>query len=333
MKVKIIFLSLYLACASQAICQIRHNKEQYEIKQDSVWIETSNGQIFGLLFQPIGTDESKTPAILCLQGGGDVGLDNYTYEARFFAKNGIASLVCDKSGAGLSQTEKSWAQQSFKEKTAEYLELHTWLSNYNGIDENKVGVHGMSEGGRLALNMVIKNPNKIAFVNAVSGPTASYKENQLYAIYNHLHSQNNTDSITINKAIKVWDMYFEDVSKGKISGKTLKAINELIEVAPNLRYRPDTSGVLPSRPLPEDIHFTMEGSIENINCPVLLQYGELDTRVDPKKSLTVIPNKSNFVIKNYADTDHSMNLKNGNMNPLFIEDKLNWIQNSVLNKE
>ena len=333
MKVKLIFLFFYLVYTSQAICQTKYDKEQYEIKQDSVWIETSNGKIFGLLFQPIGIDKSEIPAILCLQGGGDVGLANYTYEARFFAKNGIASLVCDKSGTGLSQTKKSWTQQSFKEKTVEYLELHTWLSNYKGINNNKVGVHGMSEGGRLALNMAIKSPNKIAFVNAVSGPTASFKENQLYAIYNHLLSQKAIDNVTINKAIKVWDRYFEDISKGEISSKTLKAINELIEVAPRLRYRPDASGILPLRPLSEDIHFTLEGSLENINCPLLLQYGELDTRVDPIRSLSNIPKKMNFVIKNYTDTDHSMNLKNGDINPLFIEDKLNWIQNSIIIKK
>ena len=331
LKSKLILLFLNLIFTSLAICQTEPDEVEYEIKQDSVWIETSNGKIFGLLFQPVGINMNKVPAILCLQGGGDAGLNNYIYEARFFAKNGVTSLVCDKSGTGLSKTQKSWTQQSFKEKTTEYMEIFTWLSNHEGIDNSKVGIHGMSEGGRLALNMAIKSPDKIAFVNAVSGPTASYKENQLYAIYNHLHSQN-IDHVTIVKALYVWNMYFDDISKGEISEKTLKAINELIEIAPDLRYRPDNLGELPSRPLSEDIHFTMEGSIENINCPVLLQYGELDTRVDPIKSLSLIPKKPNFKIKNYENTDHSMNLKNGYINSLFLEDKLIWIQNT-LNKK
>ncbi len=324
---KIFLLFLYLAATSPAICQT----VSYEIKRDSVWIDTSNGKIFGLLFQPVGIEIRKTPAILCLQGGGVVGLANYIYESRFFAKYGITSLVCDKSGAGLSESQKSWRQQSFKEKTDEYMELFAWLSNYEGIDSSLVGVHGMSEGGRLALNMAIRNPEKIAFVNAVSGPTASYKANQLYAIYNHLHTQN-LDYVTIANALYVWNKYFDDIGKGEISEKTLALINELIALDPDLRYRPDNSGELPSRPLSKDIHFTMEGSLENIKCPVLLQYGALDVLVDPIKSLSLIPEKPNFEIKKYENTGHSMNLENGDINPLFLEDKLVWIQRLLRNE-
>ena len=330
---RLVLLVIGLTISSIVRCQTNPDNLTYGIKKDSVWIETTNGEIFGLLFQPIGTRKSKIPAILCLQGGGDVGLDNYIFEAKFFAKYGIAALVCDKSGAGLSKTKKSWTQQSFKEKTTEYLEIHNWLSNYEGIDKSNVGIHGMSEGGRLALNMAIEKPNKIAFVNSVSGPIVSFKENQLYAIYHHLHSYNKLDSTTIEKAIEVWDSYFEDVANKKITKETLKAINNLIEIAPNLRYRPDITERLPSRPLSEDIHFTIEEGVKNIDCPILLQYGELDTRVDPIKSISAIPNKSNFKIKKYNATDHSMNLNNGNMNPLYIEDKLDWIQAYFLSKK
>ena len=84
-------------------------------------------------------------------------------------KKGIAALVCDKAGAGKSETIITWEAQSFNDKTEEYFELHQWLANQKGIDKNKVGVHGMSEGGRLALNLAIEYPKQIAFVNSVSG--------------------------------------------------------------------------------------------------------------------------------------------------------------------
>ncbi|GJM33636.1 MAG: hypothetical protein DHS20C18_26370 [Saprospiraceae bacterium] len=326
LKSRLIFLFLNIAFICLATCQIEPEDVEYEIKQDSVWIETSNGNIFGLLYTPVGTKKEKTPAVLCLQGGGDVGLTNYIYEAKFFAKNGITALVCDKSGTGLSKTKKSWREQSFKDITNEYFEIFEWLCNQSGIDRNKVGLHGMSQGGRLALNMSTIQPDKIAFVNSVSGPTISYKENQLYALKKTFQEQK-VDSEIISKAIKTWEMYFNDIAKGEISEKTLKMINELIAVAPHLRYKPNNTGVLPIRPQPEDINFSIEGDLENITCPVLLQYGQLDILVDPVASLALIPDKSNFVIKNYADTDHSMNFENGDVNPLFMEDKLIWIQN------
>ncbi|MEQ8470748.1 MAG: alpha/beta fold hydrolase [Marinoscillum sp.] len=329
MKSTLVFLLLSLGFIGLGSCQI--DPAEYKIRQDSVWIETSNGKIFGLLFTPVDTKKEKLPAVLCLQGGGDVGLANYTYEARFFAKNGIAALVCDKSGSGPSKTRKSWREQSFRDITNEYFELFEWLSNQSGIDRNKVGLHGMSQGGRLSLSMATLKPDKIAFVNAVSGPTISYKENQLYALKNAFQEQN-IDSELISKALKSWEMYFNDIAKGEISETTLSMINELIEVAPHLRYRPDNSGELPIRPQPEDIHFSVEGDLQNITCPALLQYGQLDILVDPIASLALIPDKANFEIKNYADTDHSMNFANGDINPLFLEDKLIWIQN-ILEKK
>lgn len=328
LKSRFIFLFLNLAFICLATCQIEHEDGEYKIKQDSVWIETSNGNIFGLLFTPVGTKKEKTPAVLCLQGGGEMGLANYTYEAKFFAKNGIAALVCDRSGSGLSKTKKSWREQSFKDITNEYFELFGWLSNQAGIDSNKVGLHGMSQGGRLSLNMASLKPNIIYFVNAVSGPTISYKENQLYALEKYFQKQKINSEI-ISNALKTWEMYFNDIANGKISMKTLNMINELTEDAPNSIYKPENSGELPIRPQPEDINFSIEGDLDKITCPVLLQYGQLDILVDPIASLALIPNKSNFEIKNYADTDHSMNFKNGDINPLFLEDKLIWIQNII----
>ena len=137
-------------------------------------------------------------------------------------------FVCPCLKQTISKTKISWEQQSFTEKTKEYIEILDWLSKFPGIDSKKVGVHGMSEGGRLALNMAIEYPDKVAFVNSVSGPIESFKENQLYAIENHLQAQN-FDQATIIKALIVWDMYFDDVAKEKISDSSLTLINELID--------------------------------------------------------------------------------------------------------
>ena len=86
MQKHLLFLGFYLVCFSLAAFQAKPELKNQEIKRDSVWIETSNGQIFGVLFQPINPEKSKIPAVLCLQGGGDVGLANYTYEAKFHLK-------------------------------------------------------------------------------------------------------------------------------------------------------------------------------------------------------------------------------------------------------
>ena len=266
-----LFVSINISCINSNNISAQNT---YKVKQDSVFINTSNGKIFGIYFKPIGT-KGKIPAILCLQGGGNVGLSNYFYEARYFAKNGIAALVCDKSGTGRSQTSKTWEQQTFNAKTNEYITLHNWLSNQEGIDNTKVGVHGMSEGGRLSLNMAIEYPNKIAFVNAVSAPIASFKENQLYAIKHFLQIRGNDETV-IKEALVLWESFFNDVGNGKITNKTLALHSKLRVNNPNLRYIPSNSRQLPLRPHQDDIHFSLIKSIGTIKCPVLFQYGELD---------------------------------------------------------
>ncbi len=306
------------------------SKKEYEITADSVWIETANGKIFGMCYSPIGLNE-KLPAVLCLQGGGDVGLSNYLYEAKFFAKQGMVTLVCDKSGAGLSKTNKAWSGQTFTEKIKEYSELLTWLKNHPKSNEELVGVHGMSEGGRLALNLAVDYPEDVAFVNSVSGPLASFKDNQLYAIYNLLHSQNFKFPVIV-EALSIWNDYFDEIGRRSISKETVERANQLRLKVPGLRYLPANTIELPNRPLPEDIHFNLVNTVNQIQCPVLFQLGENDARVDPVMTIFLLEEKSNFMVKKYKNTDHNMNFENGNMNPAFLDDKLLWLINDVLDR-
>ena len=46
----------------------------------------------------------------------------------------------------------------------------------------------------------------------------------------------------------------------------------------------------------------------------------------------IIPENENFEIENYAGTDHSMTFENGNVHPLFLEDKLKWIR-EIMSKD
>ena len=153
--------------------------------------------------------------------------------------------------------------------------------------------------------------------------------NQLYAIKNHFQSIG-LHQDTSAFALKVWENYFDDIGKGQISVETLMLIEDLRNMAPELRFRPGLSGNLPPRPLPQDVHFDLVGRIDSIGCPVLFQFGELDNRVNPIESIRLIPKRDNFNIVNYSNTDHSMSLPNFNIQPQYMVDKSKWIK-EVLN--
>jgi dienelactone hydrolase len=294
--------------------------EVSDFHKDSVWITTETGTIFGILYSPADEAAEKRPAMLCLQGGGDVGLSNYLYEARFFAENGFVALVCDKAGTGLSKGSKSWRDQTFDEKTQEYFQLLQWLKKQAAVDPAKVGVHGMSEGGRLALDLAIKHPKEVAFVNAVSGPIESFKKNQLFAIRHHL-KERNVESAAIDKAVSMWNQYFDDIAKGEISEEVINKANLLRGEVP---YLPANSRALPQRPRGEDIHFSLESKMNQIKCPALFQFGDGDILVDVQKTTSLIPKAPHLKVVVYKNTNHSMTMENGDVHPDFLTDKLKW---------
>lgn len=302
----------------------------YKIKKDSVYIKSGSDTIFGVFFRPIVKGNQNIPAVLCLQGGGDVGLKNYFYEAEFFVKNGIAALVCDKAGAGFSKGPDSWITQTFEQKVTEYGYLLDWLRKQPSIDPVKTGIHGLSEGGRLALSLAIKFPEKVAFVNSVSGPVQSFKDNQLFAIQNYLLNRKMGYSEII-KILSLWNKYFDAIANKKIPQVLITRINKIREVYPKL-YLPSNSTDLPQRPRSEDINYTLKGKLNKITCPVLLQFGGEDHIVNVKRAISLIPKSPEIKSIVYKDTNHSMLTDDNLVQPKYLIDKLDWLLNSVFKK-
>ena len=150
----------------------------------------------------------------------------------------------------------------------------------------------MSEGGRLAIHLSLKYPDEVAFVNSVSGPIESFKDNQLFAIEKLLESRNR-DPELIKELLEIWDEYYEGVVKREIPSETIDRAIELRNEINDL-YIPANTTQLPSRPLAVDVHFGLEETIGNVQCPVLFQYGQEDARVDSKTSISLIPYRPNF---------------------------------------
>lgn len=301
----------------------------YEVIKDSIWVKTENDSIFAYLFRPKLEIDKKLPAVYCLQGGGNAGISNYIFEAELFASIGFVTLICDKAGAGKSKGKSSWVTQTFSQKIIEYTSILNWLLTKPFIDTSLVGVHGASEGGRLALSLTLANPTKIKFVNAVSAPIETLKENQLYAIEQLLILQGYNYSI-IAQTLSLFNEYFEAVSNKNIPKELIDRINTLREFYPKL-YLPLNSTNLPRMPQSEDIDYKFGSDVTQIKCPIFFQYGANDRVVNVTNSLKLIPQESNITIKVYSNTDHSINLPNGDTHGGYHLDKIKWLL-SIINK-
>lgn len=296
----------------------------YDIAYDSVYIPMAHDTFFGIVVKPVDYSvEGGLTGILCIQGGGNVGLDNYLWEARRFAEAGYVALVCDKAGTGLSTGSSYYAYQSFEEKTQEYIRLIRFLKSYPGVNSTHVGIHGLSEGGRLSVNVAAKAPDEVAFSISVSGPMDSFMINQLYAIEQLLQIQGYSESIN-KRTVRVWDAYYSGVAEGVLDQTIIDSIQVLRDEHAQL-YLPPASTTLPASPVQTDIHFNQINDFEKIECPMLFQFGREDRRVDAMRSVELIPDSPLFTIHIYDETGHGM-VYQGSVHPNYMSDKLEWLE-------
>ena len=304
----------------------------YEFKKippttiEEIWIPIGKDTLYAKLFIPPAT--KKVPACLVLPGGGPTGMNNYEYEARFFAAQGMVSMVFDKSGNGKSKGPGNFNLQTFEEKNEQYLQLFNYLQNHPKVDNTKVGVHGPSEGGRLALMMAIDEPT-IAFVNATAAPIMNMREGQLYAIKQHVRNRGiaETDNVAITG---IWNEYYQGIIDGKIDPKTIEKANAFRAIHERLFLPPDYLEV-PGSPRKEDLlNDRVAREAGKIQCPVFLQYGENDERVAARKSIQNFFNHAQkslpVSVKLYPRANHSFMTPEFEISHGYLDDKRQWLQ-------
>lgn len=294
---------------------------------EDLWIPIGEDTLFAKLYLPTSTE--KVPACLILPGGGAIGMDNYIYEARLFAAHGIAALVFDKSGNGQSKGSGYFERQSFEEKNEQYKTLFRYLQNHQAIDTKQVGVHGPSEGGRLALMMAIDLGRDMAFAMATAGPFMSFREGQFYAMDQH-HRIMGVSEYDNMKIQQLWSDYYDGIVNGKIDPSTIDSANMYRQQNQNLFLPPDFT-VLPTSPHRDDInHDRVVLEASKIKCPILLQYGENDQRVNAQKSISNLlhqlsnPNQVQTII--YKRGNHSFMTPEYEICPGYSSDKIRWLR-------
>jgi|GEM_PF-1470262 len=299
--------------------------EAYDIEE--VWIPVGLDTLYGKLY--LSRSNEPAPACVVLPGGGSAGLANYEYEARFFAAYGLASLVFNKSGEGKSKGPGNFRLQSFEEKTDQYLAVFQYLQNRPEIDPDRVGVHGPSEGARLALMMAIDTPGEVAFVNAVAGPLMTLREGQLYAM-GHYHRNLGVKEVDNLSIQQIWNDYYDGILAGSIDTAIIEGANRYRHVNERVFLPPNTTQI-PGAPVAEDIeNDRVIQQAEKIRCPVLLQYGENDQRVNPYHSIrnfrkAKAPGTSLDIIL-YPRGNHSMMTPAYQICTGYVHDKVDWLR-------
>lgn len=130
-------------------------------------------ELAGLWFTPLG--EGPHPAAVILRGSGESRRESPW--ARLFVdlllERGVAVLLPDKRGSGASDGD--WRTATFEDLAADALAAVRHVRSLPGVDPDRVGLVGLSQGGRVAPVAAARSED-VAFVVDVVGSAVPFAE-------------------------------------------------------------------------------------------------------------------------------------------------------------
>lgn len=214
-------------------------------------------------------------------GTRDFGV--YQHLAQVLPPCGVAVFLFDRRGSGKSTGKFETA--SFFDLAADMQASIDILKLRSDIDTKQIGLWGMSQGGWIAPLTAVKSAD-VAFVAAISAAGVSPAEQMSYSAEFELREKGFSDK-AISQMLKLRglvDDYFRGSAKRAELQEKLNVYRN--EAWFSLAY---LDGPLPENPTTEkwyqEMDFDPIPSIQNIDVPVLLLYGERDPWVPIPKSI------------------------------------------------
>ncbi len=218
------------------------------------------------------------PAIVMIHGSGSVTRDALRPFADHFARNGVAVLITDKRGSGLSTG--NGARATFEDLAADALAGVQWLKARADIQAAAIGLQGVSLGGWVAPLAAVSSPD-VAFVVVESAPVMTPREHERLRVQTQMRADGQPAD-AVAQAVAFMDRKFEVSRTGDDWDGLVEAMEQgaregwLAYVNPpssleSLRWHWDH--IFSYDPLPV---------LRRLTVPMLVLYGELDSIVPPK---------------------------------------------------
>lgn len=264
--------------------------------------------LFGKLIIPNQRKGEKLPVVVFVHGSGPEDYSssgNYAYLWQEFASIGFACFSWDKPGIGKSQGQ--WFEQTIVHRANEVTEAINKLTTVDIIDNQKIGLWGISQAGWVMPKVVAKN--KIAFVVSVASPVTTAFDQELYRITSELkgdeYSANDIDmAISYTKQLK------RLIDNSRPYSEFLSLQNQIVN------YKWAQTVIQGDEMIYKYLQIILQEdhipSIENYHCPLLALWGENDLLVPPIKSADFFREKMkeiknpNATIKVIAKADHTL---------------------------
>lgn len=153
------------------------NGDQIATSGHPVRFRNGRVMIAGKLTIPAGV--GPHPAVVLIHGSNDEDRDFLDPWVGFFVSRGLAVLSYDKRG--VRESAGDWKRADFHDLAGDALSGVRFLKKQRGIDSNRIGLFGISQGGWIA-PLVASRERSIAFVILHAGSALRVAENNLLFI-------------------------------------------------------------------------------------------------------------------------------------------------------
>jgi len=147
-------------------------KEPFPYLIEEIVAKGPAGKLGGTLTKPNG--KGPFPLVICITGSGAQDRDETIFNHKPFfvladalTRNGIAVLRMDDRGVGSS--EGNPALSTSLDFAQDIQACINTMKHKEGVDANRIGLLGHSEGGIIAQILAAQNPSDIAFVCSMAG--------------------------------------------------------------------------------------------------------------------------------------------------------------------
>jgi uncharacterized protein len=249
----------------------------------------------GMLFLPEG--DGPFPAVVVIHGSGTSSRANSWYLAftHYLQQNGIAVLLPDKRGSEKSGGD--WRTASFTDLATDTLAAVSYLRTTYPDQISKIGVLGASQGGQVA-PIAAAQSEDITFMINVVGSAVPFYEALVYEENHNLRQMGFLPGIS-NGIASLSSLYIRKVAQ-----------KEFWDQIGNYD------------PLPY---------YAQLDIPVLVMYGELDTNTPSAKSTQRLNSlgKENLQVLNFTGSGHPLEDPPGSGDSYFRADALQAMRDFI----
>jgi pimeloyl-ACP methyl ester carboxylesterase len=323
--------------------QLRSARAPSAIRERALdFVSADGARLAGTLVTPRGRGPFTT--VVWVHGSAPTTRDTWFYRgrARMLARQGVASLIWDKRGAGASTGEQSW---SVDRLTLDAEAAIAAARDAPEVADDRVVLAGASQGGWIAPRVAADNP-WLAGVLVIAAPGITIAEQNVYAFEQTLRRENVPEDLTTRAVALVratYDYYRTGEGYAALRARFDDPANAPIVSEQFFRNMLFQGGELPGPGVdPSDWSFMYVDYLQywrRIDQPVLAMWGADDNEVPPTLSRDRIGEAlaehgaDDRVLRIYDDATHSLYVHRDAGEPAdwertapgFREDLLTWL--------